>query len=207
MRSSVVRDVILREGETLRLRAPGAADAPGITQFLENLSEHSRYLRFHGIRLPSAGLVAPFLDPDWRERGSLVGTMQLEGEDRIVALASWARLRDPRLAEIAFAVADAFQGQGIATRLLEQLAELAGEAGVERFVAEVLSENVAMLSVFTERDTTSRASSTAARSKLPFRSLRPSATARQWTGATTPRSSPPCGRSSSPRRSQSGGVA
>jgi acetate---CoA ligase (ADP-forming) len=150
MRSSVVRDVILREGQTLRLRAPGVADAPGLTQFLEHLSEHSRYLRFHGIRLPSAGLVAPFLDPDWRERGSLIGTMQFEGEDRIVALASWARLRDPRLAEIAFAVADAFQGKGIATRLLEQLAELAGEAGIERFVAEVLSENVAMLSVFTE---------------------------------------------------------
>ena len=150
MRSSIVRDVILREGETLRLRAPGANDAAGLKLFLEQLSEHSRYLRFHGIRVPSAGLVATFLDPDWEERGSLVGTMQAEGEEQIVALASWARLRDPRSAEVAFAVADAFQGRGIATRLLEQLAELAAEAGIERFVAEVLFENVAMLSVFTE---------------------------------------------------------
>jgi acyl-CoA synthetase (NDP forming)/GNAT superfamily N-acetyltransferase len=148
--SSVVRDVILRDGETLRLRAPGADAAPGLRLFLEGLSEHSRYLRFHGIRVPSAGLVAPFLDPDWKERGSLVGTMRTDDEERIVALASWARLRDPRSAEVAFAVADDFQGRGIGTRLLEQLAELAAEAGIERFVAEVMSENVAMLSVFAD---------------------------------------------------------
>jgi acetyl coenzyme A synthetase (ADP forming)-like protein len=148
--SSVIRDVILRDGETLRLRAPGANDAAGLTLFLEDLSEHSRYLRFHGIRVPSVGLVVPFLDPDWKERGSLVGTMRADGEERILALASWARLRDPRSAEVAFAVADDFQGKGIGTRLLEQLAELAGEAGIERFVAEVMAENVAMLSVFAE---------------------------------------------------------
>jgi acetyl coenzyme A synthetase (ADP forming)-like protein len=146
----IVRDVILREGETLRLRAPDVADAARLTGFFESLSEQSRYLRFHGVRALSGGLVTPFLDPDWKERGSLVGVMQAVGEERIVALASWARLRDPTSAEVAFAVADALQGKGIGTRLLEQLAGLAAEAGIERFVAEVLSENVAMLSVFAE---------------------------------------------------------
>jgi acetyl coenzyme A synthetase (ADP forming)-like protein len=146
----IVRDVILREGGTLRLRAPGADDVAGLTGLFESLSKQSRYLRFHGAPAPGANLVTPFLDPEWKERGSLVGIMQAEEEQRIVALASWARLRDPTTAEVAFAVADAFQGKGIGTRLLEQLAGLAAEAGIERFVAEVLSENVAMLSVFAD---------------------------------------------------------
>ena len=40
------------------------------------------------------------------------------------------------------------RGSASGTRLLERLAALAGEAGIERFVAEVLPGNVAMLKVF-----------------------------------------------------------
>src|SRR5437764_7154984 len=58
------------------------------------------------------------------------------------------RLRDERAAEAAFAVADELQGRGIGTRLLERLAALAAEQGIERFVAEVMPENRAMLGVF-----------------------------------------------------------
>ena len=70
------------------------------------------------------------------------------GDERIVALAEYARLRDPKAAEVAFTVADELQGRGAATRLLEQLAVRAAEVGIERFVAEVLPENAAMLAVF-----------------------------------------------------------
>jgi acetate---CoA ligase (ADP-forming) len=146
----VVRDVILREGSTLRLRSPAAGDAEALLAFVSGLSERSRYLRFHGLPALGPVLVEPFLDPDWNERGSLVGTMETDGGERIVALASWARLRDANAAEVAFAVDDAVQGKGIGTRLLEQLAELAAGAGIERFVAEVLQDNLAMLSVFAE---------------------------------------------------------
>jgi acetyl coenzyme A synthetase (ADP forming)-like protein len=146
----VVRDVILREGETLRLRAPIADDADALISFFSELSEHSRYLRFQGLPVVGPALVDPLLDPDWVERGSLAGAVLVDGEEEVVAVASWARLRDPTVAEAAFAVADAWQGKGIGTRLVEQLAELAAEAGIERFVAEVLRENVAMLSVFAD---------------------------------------------------------
>jgi acetate---CoA ligase (ADP-forming) len=139
-------DVILRDGGTLRLRPPGAGDADEVVGFFAALSERSLYLRFHGALRPSARLVEPFLDPDWIERGSLLGTL----EDRIVALASYARLRDPATAEIAFAVADEEQGRGIGTRLLEQLALRAAEAGIGSFVAEVMAENRAALAVFAD---------------------------------------------------------
>jgi acetyl coenzyme A synthetase (ADP forming)-like protein len=86
------------------------------------------------------------LAPDWLERGALVGTK----DGQVVALASYVRLRDARTAEVAFAVADEFQGRGIAMRLLERLASLAAAVGIDEFVAEVMSDNVAMLRVFAE---------------------------------------------------------
>jgi acetyl coenzyme A synthetase (ADP forming)-like protein len=146
--TSVVRDVILREGTTLRLRAPTGDDADALVAFVERLSPESRYFRFHGLPPIGPRLVEPFLEPDWDERGALIGTVALEGGERIVALGTWSRLRDRSAAEAAFAVDDEFQGHGIGTRLVEQLAGLAAEAGIERFVAEVLPTNLSMLRVF-----------------------------------------------------------
>jgi acetyl coenzyme A synthetase (ADP forming)-like protein len=147
--AAVPVDVILRDGSTLRLRAPGGGDAGALISFFERLSEHSRYLRFHGVRHIDASLVGHFVDPDWTDRGALVGVHSDDaGGERIVALAEYARLRDPLAAEVAFTVADEIQGKGAGTRLLEQLALRAGDAGIERFVAEVLPENAAMLTVF-----------------------------------------------------------
>ena len=144
----IVRDVVLRDGTTLRLRPPTAADADQLIGFFRSLSEDSLYMRFHGM--PSVGprLVKPVLDSDWVERGALAGALSADGGDRIVALGSYARLREPATAEVAFAVADELQGKGVGSRLLEQLAEFGGEVGIERFVAEVLPSNRAMLSVF-----------------------------------------------------------
>src|SRR5205823_1848052 len=104
----------------------------------------SCYMRFHGIRRVDDSLVRHFLEPDWQERGVLVGEL----DDRIVAVAEYMRLRDESAAEAAFAVADEHQRRGIGTRLLEQLALRAAEAGIERFVAEVLPGDRAMLGLF-----------------------------------------------------------
>ncbi len=141
-------DVILRDGGTLRLRPPVAADEERLVQFLSDLSVQSLYYRFHGAAKPRAQLVEPFLDPDWQESGALIGTLGADADEQIVALASYSRLRDPAAAEAAFTVADAHQRRGIGTRLLEQLAERAAAVGIERFVAEVMPENRAMLQVF-----------------------------------------------------------
>jgi len=137
-------DVILRDGSTLRLRAPLASDADELLGFFARLSDGSRYLRFHGFPALGPKLVEPFVDPDWDETGALLGCF----EGRVVALANFARLRDRRAAEVAFTVDDGFQRKGIGTRLLERLVALAAEAGIEEFVATVLPENRNMLDVF-----------------------------------------------------------
>jgi len=139
-------DVVLRDGSTMRLRAPRPDDAAALLAFFDSLSDESLYLRFHGHPSVDARLVDPVLAPDWFERGALVGA----SESRIVAVANYVRLRDVRAAEVAFAVADDFQGRGVGTRLLEQLAAAASGVGIEEFVAEVMADNTAMLRVFTD---------------------------------------------------------
>src|SRR6266516_5236922 len=147
-KSAAAVDVILRDGSTLRLRAPARSDAGALLAFFSGLSERSLYLRFHGIRRLDNALAGQLVEPDWRDRGVLVGVVADGAGERVVAVAEFVRLRDDTSAEVAFAVADELQGRGIGTRLLEQLARRAAEAGVERFVAEVLPDNRAMLGVF-----------------------------------------------------------
>jgi acetate---CoA ligase (ADP-forming) len=144
---TAARDVVLRDGTTMRLRPPGREDEERLIAFLERLSEESRYLRFHGLPRVGPALVEPMLDPDWLERGSFAGTVADGSGERIVAVGSYVRLRDPSRAEVAFAVADELQGKGVGTRLLEQLAQEAAKVGVEVFIAEVLGGNRAMLGV------------------------------------------------------------
>jgi acetate---CoA ligase (ADP-forming) len=143
-----VADVILRDGTTLRLRPPSNDDSDALVDFFGALSQRSLYLRFHGFPRLGPELVERLLDPDWAERGVLVGTFAEDGAERVVAVGNYERLRDPAVAEAAFAVADEFQRRGVGTRLVEQLAERAGRQGIERFVAEVLPDNRNMIGVF-----------------------------------------------------------
>src|ERR687886_494365 len=135
--STLVRDVILRDGTALRLRSPVPADEPAIKAFFDGLAPQSRYRR---TDLPAHD--AAHADGD--ARVTLIAGLG----DRVVAVAGYDRLNEPGVAEVAFAVADDMQGRGLATRMLEQLAEVAAERGVRRFDAEVLSDNRAMLHVF-----------------------------------------------------------
>ena len=61
---------------------------------------------------------------------------------------SYDGLREPGVAEVAFAVADDDQRRGIGMRMLEQLAEIAAGRGIHRFDAEVAAGNRLMLGVF-----------------------------------------------------------
>ena len=70
-------------------------------------------------------------------------------DERIIAVGQYYALEDrPDVAEVSFLVEDAMQRRGIGTLLLDLLAEIAREHGVNRFSADVLADNHVMLSVF-----------------------------------------------------------
>lgn len=140
-------DVVLASGLTARVRQIEPTDAEALTRFHDGLSAESRHKRYF-TPMPhlSDTMLQRFVNVDHVEREALV---VLAG-DAIVGLGQYERLRtQPADAEVAFSVADALQGQGIGTLLLEHLASLARERGIERFVAETLATNDDMLHVFT----------------------------------------------------------
>jgi RimJ/RimL family protein N-acetyltransferase/predicted CoA-binding protein len=139
----LVRDVLLRDGSTLRLQAPRPADFEDIKAFYDGLSEESRYFRFHGSTRTDSVARAE-AEATGVDRLALIG--RLGG--RVVSATSYDGLRERGVAEVAFAVADEHQRRGIGTRMLEQLAEIAAERGIHRFDAEVLVQNRPMLGVF-----------------------------------------------------------
>ncbi len=141
-------DVILRDGSTIRLRPPSDGDAQAIVAFFAALSVESRFMRFHGLTAAGDRFARTIVEPNWEERGAFVAVVGEADQEAIVAVGNYVRLRDRHTAEAAFAVADAYQRQGIGTRLLEQLALRAAEHAIDAFVAEVLPDNRTMLSVF-----------------------------------------------------------
>jgi acetate---CoA ligase (ADP-forming) len=140
---SVVRDVLLRDGSTLRLESPTPADFDDIKAFFEGLSPESRYMRFHGYGRSDVAARAA-AEAGGVDRFALIA----RHDGPVVAVAEYDGLVEPRAAEVAFAVADDFQRRGTGMRMLEQLAAIAADRGINRFDAEVLSENRAMLGVF-----------------------------------------------------------
>jgi GNAT superfamily N-acetyltransferase len=76
----------------------------------------------------------------------LVATVPSGCDELIIGEGSYAALA--RTAEISFTVIEAWRRRGVASRLLQHLAGIARDQGVDQFEAYVLKENAPMLAVF-----------------------------------------------------------
>jgi len=137
-------DVALRDGSTLRLRPVRSEDRPAIERFLHGLSPASVSLRFFG-QVDLDWVATWSMGVDDGDRYALVASTGPAPE--IVAHAAYIRTGAGR-AEVAFTVADAWQGHGIATIMLAHLAAAAEEHGIDVFTAEVLPNSHRMIAVF-----------------------------------------------------------
>jgi acetate---CoA ligase (ADP-forming) len=142
-------DIVLRDGSTLHVRPVRPDDEAGLLAFYSALSEEARLMRFFSP-LSDAALVQQVHRDTTVDHVRRVGLVGIHGpRQEIVAEASYAAI-DGDHAEVAFAVADAYQGRGIATILLGQLAEIAAAHGIHVFQALVMPENQRMVEVFRE---------------------------------------------------------
>lgn len=140
-------DVVLSDGAVALVRPIAPEDIDGVRRFHAAQSAESIYLRFFAP-LPqiSDKDLRHFTHVDYINRVALVVII----DDQIAGIGRFDRLPEPEesSAEVAFNVSDAHQGRGIASVLLEHLADIGSQRGLRRFLADVLPQNRRMLGVF-----------------------------------------------------------
>jgi CRP-like cAMP-binding protein len=133
--------VRVRDGTQLLLRPVLPGDDERTVHGHIQFSSETLYRRFMTARLPSPALMHYLSEVDYVDHFVWVVT---DGSDP-VADARFVRDEvDPTIAEVAFTVADAYQGRGIGSFLIGALSIAARVDGVERFSARVLSDNLPM---------------------------------------------------------------
>lgn len=149
--------MVLRDGTVASVRVATDGDREPLRRFFHDLSPESRRRRFFTPSEPTEALVQRLADAHDPGRALTLIVHRYVSEDeteassavslRPIATASYLSVRD-RVAEVAFAVDDRFQGKGLGSMLLERLAVIAARHGFERFQASTLTDNTPMLEVF-----------------------------------------------------------
>ena len=136
-----------RSGVPCSMRPIRPEDATAFQRFVRGLSTQSRYSRFFGsVNELTQRQLATRTQIDYDRDMMLIAVVRnADGEDEIVAEADYSVLADELTGELGVAVADAYVGQGIGSRLTRQLLEAARRRGLQRIVGQVLSDNESML--------------------------------------------------------------
>ena len=141
-------DVLLKDGSRILLRPVRRDDAEAWLAFLNGLSRHTLYLRYHHVPKKMAAEDAiRACTVDYSNTFALVAEVLEDDRREIVAVGNYYRLPGKQSAEIAFTIADGYRGKGIGTRLLEGLANVARDNGIGVFEGDVLAENREMMTV------------------------------------------------------------
>ncbi len=109
-----------------------------------HFSSETLYRRFMSARLPTPALMHYLSEVDYVDHFVWV---VIDGGDPVADARFVRDESDPTVAEIAFTVADDYQGRGIGTFLIGALSIAAKVNGVERFSARMLSDNAPMRAI------------------------------------------------------------
>jgi RimJ/RimL family protein N-acetyltransferase len=137
-----------RRGAAVSIRPLRADDRKREIEFINSLSERSRYFRlFAPLKFLPRHLIDQLMDVDYRQRMAFVATTQQDGIEQFIGVARYGETDQPGVAELAVSVADSWQRCGIASSLMRQLMSYAREQGVYRMTGQVMPENQAMIAL------------------------------------------------------------
>ena len=132
-----------KHGPEFVVRPLKAGDIATVQALFERLGEASRLARFNGFKPRMGEQELCWLATVGPNHHVLV--VYIDGDPEPVAIARL--VRSGTSAEVAFEVADAYQGRGIGSALVQELVADACAAGVVELTALVRSDNPAALAV------------------------------------------------------------
>lgn len=144
--AELVERQVLADGRAITLRPIRASDAGMEQEFVRHLSSDARYRRFMGTlrELPERQLRA-LTDIDYSRDMALVATVEHDGAEEEIGVARYAADDSGQSCEFAIVVADAWQGSGVAGRLMRSLMRIARQRGLQTMQGYVLASNHPML--------------------------------------------------------------
>ncbi len=138
-----------RSGTEVTLRPIKAEDEPAKYEMLLSSSPESLRTRFfYTVKDIPHKFLLYFVNVDYDRHMSLIAETREEEKKRMIGAASLVMNAEMTSGELAVFVHDSFQGQGLGTRLVKALLDIAREKSLPEVRAEVLSENTAMLGIF-----------------------------------------------------------
>jgi GNAT superfamily N-acetyltransferase len=129
------------------------SDGEALRRFFYRLSPETLYRRFMSpVARPEQVRPDQLLNIDHWDREAIVAV----DEGEIVGVARYVRQAGSDEAELAVVVADDWQRQGLATRMLAALAEQAAAACIHRFTMSMLADNSPILRLVRQADPSAR---------------------------------------------------
>ncbi|MEM3652608.1 MAG: GNAT family N-acetyltransferase, partial [Nitrososphaerales archaeon] len=129
----------LRDGRTVILRPIKPEDEPLWLEMFQSFSEESiRYRFFQIIKDTPHEVRVRYCNIDYDREIAIVAELNEEGRKRILGVVRVSLEPDRKKGEIAFIVADPWQGLGLGTKMVDYVIEIAKEMGVESLYAIML---------------------------------------------------------------------
>lgn len=138
-----------RTGLELFLRPMKISDEPLLKDFFHYFSDQSIYRRFFTPRKDAPHeFLQRLVIVDYSQAMAIVATVEHEGREAIIGVGRYFIDKATHTGDLAFAVRDDYQGQGLGKELLSYIVYVAKRQGLLGFTAEVLAENRPMMEVF-----------------------------------------------------------
>ena len=135
----------LRDRRQVLLRPIERQDAQAERDFIEALSPESRRARFlYQMNSPSEALIDSLTDIDYVNDVAFVAVVHDDSRDRMVGACRYAIGSNPEECEVAVAVLDDWQEQGLGTAMMGHLIDVARDRGIKRMVSVDDSGNLEM---------------------------------------------------------------
>jgi acetyltransferase len=134
--------VRLRDGRTVLLRLIKPEDEPLWLEMFQNFSEESvRYRFFYMIKDTPHKVRARYCDIDYGKEVGIVAELEEKGRKKILGVVRLEIEADKKEGEMAFIVADPWQGLGLGSQMIDHMIDICRMRGLETVYSLTLPNN------------------------------------------------------------------